>query len=118
MIVIAIIALLAALAAPALLRARKRSQAVSILSELRLIDGAVDQYALEFSKKEATPVPIAAWKLYMKPGSRLYTTGKDIFGQDFGNQAVGSLPVVPSVSWDTLSDIADSSFWAPYTRGN
>lgn len=118
MIVIAIIALLAALALPALLRARKRSQAVSILSELRLIDTAIDQYALEFSKKDTAPVPIGAWKLYMKPGSRLYTTGTDIFGQPFGDQTVGTLPAVPSVSWDTLSDIADSSFWAPYTRGN
>ena len=118
MIVIAIIALLAALALPAFLRARKRSQAVAIISEMRLIDGAIDQYALEFSKPEYSLVPYAAWKLYMKPGTRLYTTGRDIFGQDFGLQKVGQLPTVPSASWDTLTDIVDSSFWAPYTRGN
>ena len=45
MIVVAIIALLAAIAVPGFLRARKRSQASRIINDLRLIDSAVDQYA-------------------------------------------------------------------------
>ena len=47
MIVVAIIALLAAIAVPNFLRARKRSQATRILEDLRMIDSAVDQYAIE-----------------------------------------------------------------------
>ena len=47
MIVVAIIALLAAIAVPGFLRARKRSQASKILNDLRMIDSAVDQYAIE-----------------------------------------------------------------------
>ena len=47
MIVVAIIALLAAIAVPGFLRARKRSQASRVLNDLRLIDAAVDQYAIE-----------------------------------------------------------------------
>ena len=50
MIVVAIIALLAAIAVPGFLRARKRSQATKILNDLRMIDGAVDQYAIETAK--------------------------------------------------------------------
>ncbi len=50
MIVVAIIALLAAIAVPGFLRARKRSQASRILNDLRLIDAAVDQYAIENNK--------------------------------------------------------------------
>ena len=50
MIVVAIIALLAAIAVPGFLRARKRSQASKILNDLRLIDAAVDQYAIETAK--------------------------------------------------------------------
>ena len=50
MIVVAIIALLAAIAVPGFLRARKRSQASKILNDLRLIDAAVDQYAIETNK--------------------------------------------------------------------
>src|SRR5437868_8570138 len=41
MIVVAIIALLAAIAVPGFLRARKRSQASKILNDLRMIDAAV-----------------------------------------------------------------------------
>ena len=46
MIVVAIIALLCAIAIPNMLRARKRSQAVSVLTDLRLIDAARYQYAI------------------------------------------------------------------------
>ena len=51
MIVVAIIALLAAIAVPGFLRARKRSQASKILNDLRLISSAMDQYAIETNKK-------------------------------------------------------------------
>ena len=50
MIVVAIIALLAAIAVPGFLRARKRSQATRILNDLRMIDAAVDQYAIETNR--------------------------------------------------------------------
>ena len=47
MIVVAIIALLAAIAVPNFLRARKRSQATRILEDLRDLDHALDQYAID-----------------------------------------------------------------------
>ena len=56
MIVVAIIALLAAIAVPGFLRARKRSQASRILNDLRLIDAAVDQYAIENNKTSGSTV--------------------------------------------------------------
>src|SRR5207253_8940948 len=51
MIVVAIIALLAAIAVPNFLRARKRSQATRVLEDLRMLDSAVDQYAIETNKQ-------------------------------------------------------------------
>ena len=116
MIVNAIIALPAAIVVTGFLRARKRSQGVSILTDLRLIDSATDQYALEFNRPGNATVTAAAWKLYIKPGSRLYNTNSDIFGDSYGNQVVGLLPLVPSYAWDNLSEVCDSSFWSPYTR--
>ena len=76
MIVVAIIALLAAIAVPGFLRARKRSQASKVLNDLRLIDSAVDQYAIENNKKANDPVSVAAWTQYMKGGTTLYSTGQ------------------------------------------
>ena len=61
MIVVAIIALLAAIAVPGFLRARKRSQASKIINDLRLVDAAVDQYAIERGKKTDDAVLVADW---------------------------------------------------------
>ena len=114
MIVVAIIALLAAIAVPGFLRARKRSQASRVINDLRLIDSAVDQYAIENNKATGAAVPVTAWTSYLKQGSALYNTGADLFGNTYGAQTVDTLPKVPANTWNTLSDVADTSFFSPY----
>jgi prepilin-type N-terminal cleavage/methylation domain-containing protein len=114
MIVVAIIALLAAIAVPGFLRARKRSQASRILNDLRLIDSAVDQYAIETNKASGAAVNTTDWTNYLKKGSSLYNTGADLFANAYGPQTVDSLPKAPASAWTALSDVADSSFWSPY----
>ena len=115
MIVVAIIALLAAIAVPGFLRARKRSQASRILNDLRMIDSAVDQYAIETNRKTNDAVGTADWTNYLKKGSVLYNTGKSILGSAYGPQTVDSLPAVPLASFNALSDVAPTSFWSPYS---
>ena len=114
MIVVAIIALLAAIAVPGFLRARKRSQASRILNDLRLIDSAVDQYAIETNKASGSAVAVTDWTNYLKKGTNLYVTGKDILGNSYGRQGVDSLPKVPTASFNALSDVTDATFWSPY----
>ena len=114
MIVVAIIALLAAIAVPGFLRARKRSQATRILNDLRLIDSAVDQYAIETNKASGTVVAIVDWTNYLKKSSVLYNTGADLFSRSYGAQTVDSLPGVPTLTKAALSDVADTTFWSPY----
>ena len=114
MIVVAIIALLAAIAVPGFLRARKRSEASRILNDLRLIDSAIDQYAIENNKVSGFTVPVSDWTKYMKAGTNLYLTGKDIFGNAYSAVNVDSLPTVPASSKAALSDVVDNTFWSPY----
>ena len=114
MIVVAIIALLAAIAVPGFLRARKRSQASKILNDLRMIDSAVDQYAIETGKKSGDTIAVVDWTNYVKKDSNLWTTAQDLFGEDYGTQTVDSLPKVPAASRAALSDVADTTFWSPY----
>ena len=114
MIVVAIIALLASIAVPGFLRARKRSQASRIINDLRLIDSAVDMYAIENNKSTGNVVPVADWTKYIKAGSNLFVTGKDILGNAYGNQSVDSLPRVHASSKSALSDVVDHTFWSPY----
>ena len=118
MIVVAIIALLAAIAVPGFLRARKRSQASRIINDLRLVDSAVDQYAIENAKLTGDPVEVTDWTRYLKKDTNLYVTGKDILGNDYGGANgvvnVDSLPRVPTSSFNALSDVVDNTFWSPF----
>ncbi|MFL6590215.1 MAG: prepilin-type N-terminal cleavage/methylation domain-containing protein [Chthoniobacterales bacterium] len=114
MIVVAIIALLAAIAVPGFLRARKRSQASKIINDLRLIDAAVDQYAIETTKKSGDPVDVTDWTNYLKKDTVLYASGRDLFGNDYGAQTVDSLPHVPASAKTALSDVTDATFWSPF----
>src|SRR5258707_5937186 len=106
MIVVAIIALLAAIAVPGFLRARKRSQASRILNDLRMIDSAVDQYAIETNRRTGDVVAVGDWTNYLKKGSLLYNSGKSLLGTDYGAQTVDSIPQVPSGDLAVLSDVA------------
>jgi prepilin-type N-terminal cleavage/methylation domain-containing protein len=114
MIVVAIIALLAAIAVPGFLRARKRSQASKIINDLRMIDSAMDQYAIETTKKSGDAIAISDWTNYVKKDTVLYATGKDLFGADYGDQVVDVLPKVPDTTKAALSDVTDDAFWSPF----
>ena len=115
MIVVAIIALLAAIAVPNFLRARKRSQATRILEDLRIIDSAIDQYAIENNKSGGDNVGWADIQNYLKKGSVIYNSGgKDLLGNAFSGYSVDALPKLSSTSFQKLSDVAPSDFWSPF----
>jgi prepilin-type N-terminal cleavage/methylation domain-containing protein len=118
MIVVAIIALLAAIAVPNFLRARKRSEASRVLEDLRMIDSAIDQYAIENNLPSGSTVQWAALVNYIKTGTDLYTSGGvDMFGNQYNNNntySVDGVPKVSTASFNSLSDVAPSSFWSPY----
>ena len=115
MIVVAIIALLAAIAVPNFLRARKRSQATRILEDLRIIDSAIDQYAIENNKSGGTNVNWTDIQAYLKKGSVIYNSGgTDLLGNSFGTYSVDAIPKLSSASFSKLSDVAPSDFWSPF----
>src|SRR5207249_4163403 len=107
MIVVAIIALLAAIAVPNFLRSRKRSQATQTLEDLRNIDAAVDQYAIEFNKSGGSSAGWADVQKYLKRDTRLYSSsGNDILGNPYTISSVDSAPRVNATTFSALSDVA------------
>ena len=118
MIVVAIIALLAAIAVPNFLRARKRSQATRCLEDLRIIDSADDQYAIENNKTSGNAINWTDVQSYLKTGSVLYnSSGTDLFGNFYGATgtfSVDNLPKLSSTTYSKLSDVAPLAFWSPY----
>jgi prepilin-type N-terminal cleavage/methylation domain-containing protein len=115
MIVVAIIALLAAIAVPNFLRARKRSQATRILEDLRILDSACDQYAIETNKSTGDTVGWTDIQKYLKTGSVLYNSGgSDMLGNPYTGFSVDNLPKLSSTTFSKLSDVAPSDFWSPF----
>lgn len=114
MIVAGVIALLAALALPGFIRARKRAQAAQVKNDLRLIEAAIEQYAIDTHKLPGALVDVPDWTAYIKKGTRLYATGEDALGNDFGPQTVDETPMVPLETFIELGDVADDAFWEPF----
>ncbi|MBU6410569.1 MAG: type II secretion system GspH family protein [Verrucomicrobia bacterium] len=102
MIVVAIIGLLAAIAIPNFIRARAKAQQNACINNLRQIDGAIDEWALENGQSTGDPVAsVATVSNYIK----LNASG-DVpscpAGGSYTVNAVGSTPQV-SCSLSTLT---------------
>ena len=117
MIVVAIIGLLAAIAVPNFLRSRKRAQATQVLEDLRMIDDAVDQYAIENNKSGTASVAWTDVRNYLKTNSRIETSGGfDVIGNQIHIPRVDTQPKVPLNTYNSLSAVAPTSFWSPYNQ--
>jgi len=88
MIVVAIIGLLAAIAIPNFVRARTTSQQNACINNLRQMDGAVQQYALENKLASSQSYALSDLKPYIKltsasalpgcPGGGTYSAGTSV----------------------------------------
>ena len=68
MIVVAIIGLLAAVAIPNLIKARKTAQITACKSNLRAMEGAIVQWSIEKYKSDDSEVSLEEIKSYLKDG--------------------------------------------------
>ena len=68
MIVVAIIGLLAAIAIPNFIKARETARKNTCINNLRLIDGAIQQWALENGKNSTDSVTLTALTSYLGRG--------------------------------------------------
>src|ERR1700753_970390 len=68
MIVVAIIGLLAAIAIPNFIKARETARKNACINNLRLIDGAIQQWALENNMNSTDTVPPSALTVYLRRG--------------------------------------------------
>ena len=88
MIVVAIIGLLCAIAIPNFLHAREVSQADTCISNLRQIDSAVQQWALETNKAADTSVTLDDVKPFI------------------GRSTAGQIPTCPAGGTYSVSDVS------------
>jgi len=115
MIVVAIIALLATIAVPSFLRARKRSQATKIVNDARILESSIDQWAIEKNKTNSDAVTWSDVSDYVKESSELFrSSGADMFGNSFTMATVADGVKVNQTSYDNLSDVTTDDFWGSY----
>jgi prepilin-type N-terminal cleavage/methylation domain-containing protein len=127
MVVVSIIALIAAIAVPNALRARKRSQATSSLQTLRMLDSAKEQYAIDNNKAGTVTPTGPELQPYVKKDTKLYTqlaTAAITVYDDIGGLIIaGNLDTPPKVATTTRtaldpvlgSTAADrDNFWGAY----
>ena len=92
MIVVAIIGLLAAIAIPNFVRARETAQLNSIFNNLRILEGAKDQWALEAKKGTGQAVTAADIKDYLKGGTINSVVGESYDPTLIGTNSTATLP--------------------------
>lgn len=109
MIVVAIIGLLAALAIPGFVKARKQSQGRRILNDVRQIDAAIDQWALEKGKQDGDAVNTTEAGSYLKSGWAV----NDLLGNSFTVSSVGTGQVkISTVTKSALTGVGID--WGSY----
>ena len=110
MIVVAIIGLLAALAVPGFVKARKQSQGRRILNDCRQQDAAIDQWALETGQTDGATVNTTGAATYLKTQWKTQDLLNNAFG---GSGLVGTGQI--AVSTATKSSLANVGIdWGPY----
>ena len=109
MIVVAIIGLLAALAIPGFVKARKQSQGRRIMNDVRQMDAAVDQWALETGQVDGATVDTVGAASYLK--TRWKTT--DLLNNAYTLNKVGTTQI--SIHANTKSSLAGVGIdWGNY----
>lgn len=110
MIVVALIGLLAVMALPAFMKTRKLAQGKRIVSDARVIDTAIDAWAMEKNKADNDTVDVVAIAAYSKSGQ---INTSDSLGNPFGIGPVGTNQV--RISSNTKSALAGVHIdWGAY----
>jgi hypothetical protein len=92
-----------------------------VKDELRLLDAASDQLAIEEKLSAGTAIPLAKLRPFLRPDTRLNLSFSesagftDLLGNSYGALAVDELPRVPAATFKALQKFAPAAFWKPYS---
>jgi hypothetical protein len=97
-----------------------KALARTILTELRMLDACVDQWAIENNKLKGAQPTAADIVVYLKVGTRLHTAlsaGRctDALGNTITIPTVDTFPKLSRASFKRLSSVAPLEFWTPFS---
>jgi type II secretory pathway pseudopilin PulG len=110
------VALMATIAVPSFVRARKRSQATKVVNDARFLSAAIDQWAIENNLSNDTPVDLREVLEYVPEDNHLHQSrGADIFGARYDFSTVAASVTVNQSTYNALSDVTNrGDFWGAY----
>jgi type II secretory pathway pseudopilin PulG len=109
MIVVAVVGLLAALALNSMAKARKQSQGRRIINDVRILDAAITQWALDTNQRDGASIDWTTVGTYMNHPPSFF----DILGNPLSWSTVGSNQI--GISWNTKAELANVGIdWGPY----
>jgi type IV pilus assembly protein PilA len=110
MIVVAIVGLLAALAVPGFVKARKQSQGRRIMNDCRQMDAAIDQWSVNSGIADGTTIDSVAAGTYLKTAWNTV----DLLGNPYGGTGVTGTSQI-QISTATKSSLANVGIdWGVY----
>ena len=101
-------------AATLLAAANRFAQAQTHLRDLRIIDSAIDQYAIEHNKRPGDAIPPEALLQYLPKNQRLWRTGADCLGNPYGPQFVDQPPKLSRVSYERIAESVPKDYFKPF----
>jgi type II secretory pathway pseudopilin PulG len=110
MLVVGLIGLLAALMVPGFIKNRKMSQGRRIVNDARVIDAAINGWAMEVGAVDGSEVDVGAAGQYTSQGT---INTMDLLGNTYGIGYVGSSQVTISAATKSALD-GVSIDWGPY----
>jgi hypothetical protein len=84
------------------------------LEDARMVDAALDQFAIEKSLPPGTEVVWDQIRGYLSKGTHLQATGTTIFGDKFGPFKVGTTTSIPMETFRKLKDYLPAEAWEEY----
>jgi hypothetical protein len=90
------------------------AQAAVHLRDLRLIQIAIQQYAIENRKTTGDPVSVEAWKQYVPKHQRLWRTGADCLGNAYGPQVIDQHPKLARAAYERIAETVPKDYFKPF----
>ncbi len=97
----------------------EKQLAEKVYQDLRMVDAAVDQYAIEYCKAGGSSVAAKDIAVYFHDGTPLQESclkGEclDSAGNEIGIPLIDSFPKVPDSTVKRFQNVVPKEFWSPY----
>jgi len=114
-VIIGIIAMMIIIIFPMIIVGGKRSKAENVLNDLKTLNSAVHQYAVDTGKSSGFNPVFQDLRKYLDKKSYVYRSGGvDVCGNVYGPFIVDTPPRVPEKTYLHFSGVVEDAYWSVY----